>query len=202
MKANTTLFLLICAMLLSVSDVVAQWYEGTVMLNNRESLVGTMSFHGAEDLVRVKEGEKIKVYTAYQVNAVEYYDAALDVARRIESKQVIEENGRTYRRFFEVVLEGGINVVRRPTQHIGPQRKVDTYRSREDILLEQVNGYEYYTYIAGHLQKIKHFRAQLLPLLLQEHRSEMEKFLKENQIDTNLLSHNLMVINYFNQLEE
>lgn len=123
------------------------------MLNNQESVVGTMSFHGAEDLVRLKAGDKVKVYTAYQVNAVEYYDKGLDLARRIESKQVVGEDGRMYRRFFEVVLEGGVNVLRRPTQSIGSHRKVDTYRSREELLLEQVNGYEYYTYVAGDLRK-------------------------------------------------
>jgi hypothetical protein len=200
MKKQCTMILVLCLAVATCAPAWAKWYEGTVLIEGQTIFSGKIAYDSQRDFVQLQQANRVHVFTAYQAIAFQFYDPEMNLIRRFESKKVAGQQQYAYQQFFEIVLDGDIKVLRRPSNFTMTPKNEAT-RNRYDMLREQLQGYDYFTYIKGDLLKIKKFRKELLPLLVREHQNEMESFLKENRIDTNLISHNIMVINYFNQLE-
>jgi hypothetical protein len=95
---------------LAARDLV--WHDGSVVLASREVLTGKITMEAGFDLVLLRTADSCLVLPAHKVLSLYFYDADENINRKFVSLKE-SEDARAPRHFYEVVLYGKVNVVRR-----------------------------------------------------------------------------------------
>ncbi len=184
----------------SIQLVQAQgWHAGLLILPNNEQLETNILFDASTDLIQVQTGTTIKVYSARQVLAFQYFDPHTNVVRHYESHLYARNHARKTRMFFEVVVAGEMKVLRRFKSW--KQARSVTASHTDQLWYDSNNTYDYLVYTQNKFIPIKNFKKVILPQLLQEYGDALNAFMKKQQLTVFSQRGRLMVINRYNVLK-
>jgi hypothetical protein len=106
---KTILSILFLTLFIAAGDTRAQqWYDGAVVLSDQRVVIGAIS-RQSRDLILVKNAKGVAVYPAHRVTSFRYFDGPQNINRKFISGSTSQTGPL---RFFEVVVEGRINVLR------------------------------------------------------------------------------------------
>lgn len=107
------ILLFFAASLLVKAQEPSDWKEGVIVLNNNQVLNGSLFFAGFETvLFRTHKSELVSVFRAHNLQQIRFYDSSINVNRRFIIANGTEDHYQPSK-LFEVVLDGGISVIRR-----------------------------------------------------------------------------------------
>ena len=145
------------------------WYDGIVVLENKDILAGEVSYNDVQDIVSIRMDSKTFSYSAHQVQMFRYYIKSNKIHRIYYSISVKNKNGYQRNKFFEYIDHGAVSLYRR----INPSRRDKYVRVELDLapkkrmiryLREDINSHHYYYLDEGQVKEIRarEFRAEIL----------------------------------------
>lgn len=182
--------LLILCLLFTCSKLVAstEWNVGSIVLNSREVKAGELSVDARLNLVLFRNGDRVEVYAAHRIEAVQYFDPKTNVNRKFISV-VDAAVGSRVASLYEVVVSGEASVLRKPS-NIPHRRLSDGY------------DYSYYIRVNEVLYPIQSFRGKVYPVLISKAGSEFTASVQRQRMNPNQPSDAIRIIEYFNTLQE
>jgi hypothetical protein len=198
---NFELFILLALIFVYTNTIAKEkldWYEGKIELNNEEVFEGRVSYNSTFDIVSVflDEEEVIKSFSALQVKYFEYFDEEYEIVRKYESLTYQYSSLYKSRFFFEIVLEGGVILVRRPSNFN------QFYSLSKESLDENFGGFQYFVYMNNKFINLKRFKKQILPELLKDHRKEISLLIEKYDLSLNNKENQMILIDYYNFLSD
>jgi len=181
------LFLLLWVLATSLAARDLEWHDGSVVLASREVLTGKITMASGFDLVLLKTKDSCLVLPAHKVLSFYFYDADENINRKFVSLKENKE-ARAPRHFYEVVLYGKINVVRRP--------RFTSSRCTES----DAQDYVYFVQRENELMKLGQFKKEMYPSLVSS--AEMlSEFVSENKLDPADAAQAIRIIEYYNHTQ-
>ncbi|MGC3945231.1 MAG: hypothetical protein QM762_12085 [Chryseolinea sp.] len=196
MKTLSLLLLLFAAHWLPAQDV--KWNEGSVVLASGDVITGQVSMMAGRNVVLVKrsdvesslqkgvtsiERRGADVLAAHKVQSVFYYDKQANINRRFIARG--SEYSVPVIQLYEVVLQGSIDVLRRPRS---------LSNSPDD------GDFDYYVSNAGVIAPLWKFYKEVFPGLDDISRQHLTAFIKANGLRHADEANLIRVIGYYNQL--
>ncbi len=161
------------------------WYGGSVVLSSGKVITGEISVEPLHDIILVQDGDKRIVYPAHKVKSVFYYDSTANINRRLIS--VKESNPvRVHYRFFEVVVNGEVSLLRRQTA--------------KGTRLSDADDFQYSVYYKNELVPLRKFSRTIYPQLRKAVHPRLENFIAVNKLGTNTDVNSIRIIEYYNLL--
>jgi hypothetical protein len=177
------------------------WFEGTIVFDDLQVLEGLVSYDEQREVICFKKHEQVQAFSAAQVRNFRFFDTEMRILRRFETKKIYQEQDNYISKaFFEIVLDGEIEVVRRAKKTRHSVDNNSRIKTHIEIAQDQIRGYDYYIYFEGVVLELRNFKREILPLLMSTHRDEIAGYIKQHHINDGLLSHNIMLINYYNTI--
>lgn len=107
------ILLFFAANLLVRAQETGDWKEGVIVLSNNQVLNGSLFFTGFETvLFKTHDKELVSVFRAHDLQQIRFFDSLINVNRRFIIANGTEDHYQ-HSKLFEVVLDGGISVIRR-----------------------------------------------------------------------------------------
>lgn len=179
----------ICALLITIdSHAAASWFPGSVVLNDKQVLVGEISVESRYDIVLFRYQDKVDVYPAYKIESVRLYDADFHVNRKFISIRNPSSVFKSYQ-LYEIVVAGEISLLRK--------EEPDVIVAKED---HEALGYRYLIRYKGELSSLKKFRSRIFPKIRHIPGVEMASFIKTNKLNPNNESSAVLIIQYYNKM--
>lgn len=201
------MYLLFLPALLTVSSSVfaqlsnrtTDWYPGIVILNDKEIVKGEISYDYSHDIVMCKEGEVIQTFTPHQVHSFKYFDEEHNIFH--EYLTLSNEINPKYQQkaFYEVVLEGDVNFVRKRNRYPAYNAKEGYLSTRNARLNEHKVCYEYFIEYNDELIKSRRFKQEVLPLLKRNDQS-LRVYMKENHLKPHNIGDQIELVEYYNHI--
>lgn len=179
----------ICLLVLNFQLLQAQeleWFEGSVVLQNDEVRVGTISLEAAHDLILFQEGASRMVYPAHAINSIYFYDKAANINRRYIARK-INHGVQTSYQFYEIVISGDVSVLRR-------QKNIAFKKN------SNANDYNYFTLYKNQLTPLNKFEKEIYPQLRLSSNEEFEAFHSTYKPATNELVNSIQIIEFYNSI--
>jgi hypothetical protein len=174
--------LLVLTTQLAARDLV--WHDGSVVLASRKVLTGKITIESAFDLVLLRTGDSCMVLPAHKVLSLYFYDADENINRKFVSLKENDE-ARAPQHFYEVVLYGKVNVVRRL-----PFIKA---RSKE----ADAQDYVYFVQWENELIKLDRFKKDIYPAMLSSSGKMLGEFVSANRLDPADAAQAIRIIEYY-----
>lgn len=176
-----------------------QWYPGVIILDSDEIVKGDLSYDHASDLIMCRSNDKIKTFGPHQAVSFQYYDEKTNVLHKYEVFSIRQNSYYSRKSFFEVVVDGDINYIRK-------RNRYPVYQPREGYLTKRgMNSHEvafdYFVEVDGELIKSRKFNKEVLPQLLLNEQS-LESFMKEKRLRTYDIADQIVLLNYYNRKAE
>lgn len=143
-------FIIICLSLFSSAMADSGWYRGSVVLRNREVLVGEIQYTPAYDAVFIRNDGHVQAYNSNQIRSFYFFDAAEGVNRKFMSIDRTAEGKPSV--IMEVVIVGKVGVLR--AVHCPMKNAMPAARD-----------YDYYILTNHRLLALCRFRSKLYPSL-------------------------------------
>lgn len=174
--------LLVLTTPLAARDLV--WHDGSVVLASRKVLTGKITMEPGFDLVLLRTADSCLVLPAHKVLSLYFYDADENINRKFVSLKENEDT-RAPQHFYEVVLYGKVNVVRRlPFTSVG--------RAGSDA-----QDYLYFVQWENELVKLSQFKKYIYPSLLSAGET-LSEFVSANKLDPADAAQAIRIIEYYN----
>ncbi len=182
------------------------WYRGTVILAEGDSLSGDLQYDLQNDLLQINNGGSIKAYSARQLWSFSFYDPDRMADRRFFAIPYSVESNYKVPILFEIFTEGEVSLLAREklvTENI-PQYGYGGYGG-----LGRYGPYAYRTRIAhdyffgfadGRIKRFDGSKKDLL-FLLKDKSGEMKKLLNRNRFRYDDPRDLVQIINYYNSLK-
>ncbi|MCU0352985.1 MAG: hypothetical protein MUD08_04475 [Cytophagales bacterium] len=180
----------------------ALWHKGEIQLLDNQWLDGEVSYDVATDLLQVRKGSLVRVYTARQVNTFGYFDTKQNTMRRFVSLPQAENRfWRGRRQFYEIVLTGEMYLLRRPrnTRQPGMTHTVNVFT--DSPWYDSRNIYNYYVYRDKRFTPIRRFRKEIFPAMVREFSVPLQNYMREKDLDIFTQRGQFMLINQYNVLK-
>lgn len=168
---------------LSARDLV--WHDGSVVLASREVLTGKITMEPGFDLLLLRTGDSCLVLPAHKVLSLYFYDAEENINRKFAS---LKENDSPLapQHFYEVVLYGKVNVIRRLRQTKSRSTGLDAL------------DYVYFVQRENELTKLERFKKDIYPALLSASDERLTEFVSSNKLDPADAAQAIRIIEYYN----
>lgn len=181
---------LFCLLLLNTTllwSTSLQWYDGVIVLQNHQVLVGKLRVEQLCDVVLFHHPDSLQVtvFPAFRINAVNYFDALNNINRRFISWQ--QQNTVKATQLYEVVVTGKVWVLRR----------LNTYHSTPP----HDDEYTYYSKTKDELVELKKFGAAVYTQLDNLSGRQLSVYARSRRFDPYLPADAIQIIQYFNSLE-
>ncbi|GEM_PF-3010406 len=197
-RALTTIGLIIlCITTLSAKET---WYDGVIILNDNQVLTGKISHHEDEDLIQLKQDDKIFCFSAYQVTSFNYYDTSLDAIRRFLSIPYEDEYHRFADLFFELIIDDEVSLLRKKNPY-GYSTDFQTANTSYDQSSHK-NDYDYFFEYKGKVIPSNRFKKDLKPLLNLTLENEISGFIKDNGLSIHRTYDQVLIVRFFNKMTE
>lgn len=175
------------------------WYPGIVILDTDEIIKGELSYDYANDLVMCRSDEKIKTFGAHQAVSFQFYNEKENVFHKFKVFNVQHNSYYTQKGFFEIVLDGDVNYIRK-------RNRYPIYQQKDGYLVERtINPHElafdYFVEVNGKLTKARKFKKEVLPQLLLNEQS-LEAYMKEQRLKTYDIADQIVLLSYYNRLAD
>jgi hypothetical protein len=178
--------LLVLTTQLAARDLV--WHDGSVVLASRKVLTGKITIESGFDLVLLRTADSCLVLPAHKVLSLYFYDAGENINRKFVSLKE-NEDARAPQHFYEVVLYGKVNVVRR----------LPFTRSRSKGADAQ--DYVYFVQWENALTKLDRFKKEIYPSLLSSSGKMLMEFVSANKLDPTDAAQAIRIIEYYNHTQ-
>lgn len=177
----------------------SEWYPGVIILESEEIVKGELSYDHASDLIMCRADDRIKTFGPHQAESFQYYDEKTNVLHKYEVFSIRQNSYYNRKSFFEVVIDGDINYIRK-------RNRYPVYQPRDGYLVERgMNAHEvafdYYVEVDGELIKSRRFNKEVLPQLMLNEQS-LESFMKEKRLRTYDIADQIVLLNYYNRQAE
>lgn len=180
-----------------LSNRATDWHPGLVILNNHEIVKGDISYDYAYDLVMCKEGDKIQTFTTHQASSFKYFDAESNLFHEyvaLSNKITPEYQQKS---FYEVVLEGDINYVRKRNRFPAYHPKDGYLATRNAQMNEHKVCYEYFVQYKDELIKSRRFKQEVLPIMKSKEYS-IDAYMRANNLRTYNIGDQIELVEYYN----
>ena len=179
------------------------WYPGLVVLQSVETVHGQVQYDHHIEVVQCKSGEVTRAFTAAQVKYFRFQDADSPTDRKFVPLVYNPKSLYPRTAFFEVVSKGEFTVLRRHSswKHLTGNPK---FMQVPDGLgfSNTIIGFDYFLQQGNEVQRIKNFRKELFPKMMQEYDEEISQFVKANHLKLFTLAGQIIVIQYYNFLKD
>lgn len=125
------------------------------------------------------------VLPAHRVRSFRYFDSRSNINR-----QFISLHNQSIFRFFEVVIFGEAQILRRVKRGIDPNNADEGY------------DYDFYCLFRNELSELKRFEQVVLPLFSLNHEQELHDFIKQEKLHMKDVRSIFSVVKKFNQLNK
>lgn len=159
------------------------WHQGTVVLTDREVVVGEIARMSFDLLLYRSADGTVTSYPAHKVKSFRYYDEAEDINRNFVSVARKSGSQKTYK-YYESVVSGKISVLR--IQHFFAQSIDET----------QPGNFSFYIAQEHVVRPMRSFRRKFFPKICQE---LDDKLISHRGLDPNTKYGVLSLIMLYNQ---
>ncbi len=177
------------------------WYRGTVILAEGDSLGGELQYDLQNDLVQINTGGSIKAYSARQLWSFSFYDPDRMADRRFYAIPYSVEANYKVPVLFEIFTEGEVSLLAREklvTENI-PRYGYGgygTYAYRTRLAHDY-----YFGFANGTIKRYDGSKKDLL-YLLKDKSGEIKRFVNENRVRYDDPRDLVEIINYYNSLKQ
>ncbi len=182
-----------------ISNSSTDWNSGIVILNNKEIVKGAISYDYARDIVMCKENETIRTFSPHQVSSFKYFDEAESLFHDFVTLGVEVHPSYQHIAFYELVLEGDINYVRKRNRFPAIQAKEGYLALQNSQLNEHKVCYEYFVHYNDQLIKARRFKKEVLPLMKSKEKS-IQAFMKANHLRPYDIGDQIELVEYYNDI--
>jgi hypothetical protein len=181
--------LIFCTVLLSFGHFFSNgqplpnWKKGTVVLSNHSVFTGEVSYQYLQDIVLFRSEEELAVLSAPRVEFFRFYDELANINRQFVCLKVEERRFK----FFEVVLQGQIKVLRCPKRW-SPSAK------------DEIDDFSYFTWDGANLEGIGKFRARVYPKLIENEPVALKSFITDSRLNPGEMKSAILIIKAYNHI--
>jgi hypothetical protein len=180
------ILLFFAASLMVSAQETDDWKEGIIVLRNNQVLNGSLFFTGFETvLFKTHNRELVSVFRAHDLQQIRFYDSIINVNRRFIIANGIEDFYQDSR-LFEVVLDGGISVIRRlPIE------------SESMMQITYALAYDYFIKVDLDIIPLSKFRDRYYPSLLKNCFG-LNTFVAAQKLNPNVQADAIRIIKFCN----
>ncbi len=193
---NITLLLICTSAIAQIDSHLHDWYPGIVILDSDEIAKGDLSYDPASDLIMCRTGDKIKTFGPQQAVSFQYYDPETNVLHKFEVFDVQYNSAYSRKSFFEIVLDGDINYIRKRNRYPIYQPR-DGYLAERNITHHEL-AFDYFVELDGQLIKSRKFKKEVLPQLLLNEQS-LESYMNEKRLKVYNIRDQILLLSYYNR---
>ncbi len=102
---TTWCFFLFTQIVVGQTAQLDKWYDGYLVLTNRDTLEGKINYLSDSDIIRLKQGEVTKTYTPLKLRFVHYYDQYLKRDRNLVVYKYKKISDYAVPTLFEVMID-------------------------------------------------------------------------------------------------
>ena len=178
-----------------------QWFKGTVIFNNDESLHAEMHLNQELGLLMVKSDEHIRTFPAFKFKYVEYFDTEYGEPRYFMSIFKRKTPSISEHSVFEIVVFGRYLVLRKELPSFGQLTEPFSNTLEKDEY-EKVENFIYYVYDGDRMLKLQHVNRRKMKMLTQRYDRDIEQYIQKNQIHYRDSYSKIKVLAYYNALAQ
>ena len=182
----------------------AVWYTGQLVLWDKTSLEGDLSYNWSAEMVSLRQADgRIRTFSAHQVSEFGWFDYSLHKYRNFMSLVKPVDKIRTDQAFFEVCLDGPLTVVRQLRQRHGFLKTLfshPTYTNDKPTLAKNDEFFTYFVYDAGQLLKLDRYYIDIYEPLMMNYNREIQQYVQKHNINDRTIPGRLVLINHYNWL--
>ncbi len=143
----------------------SEWHQGVIVTRDNEVLQCEFKMEWRYDALIVREGKGSRLYPAHRIRSFRYYDREKNINRKFTIAESVKK-GLRRQRFFEIVADGELQVLRNLKTYRGAYHdKTDYEPNRLISLSEEANAYHYFVRAEGKWYTLRQFRRKVLPSL-------------------------------------
>jgi hypothetical protein len=178
------------------------WYRGEVVFNSEATLRGEVRYDWRAGVVQYRRDGRVQAFGPHWLQSFAFFDVQLNAIRRFQALPSGAEGRQPGKTFFEVVLNGPLQLVRRASPTIGFGVPAGLLPAEDASLAFQLSGYSYFVHTDGRLVPITRFRRELWPAMTARFGPELKQFMKRYGVSRRTLPGKLRLINQFNVLQD
>lgn len=161
------------------------WYEGSVVLETREVLVGEIAMESNHDLVLFRVNNSVMVYRAHKIQSLQFYDTETNINRKFISLWEVSGMLRECH-LYETVVRGEVNILRREKGLIKAVSDADDF--------------VYYVQYNEMVYSLHTFRHNVYPSMVMKGGSKLSSFVSDNNLNPNKSTNAIEIVMYYNKL--
>jgi hypothetical protein len=187
MESKALLFFVAFIFFSSLACCADDWYAGSLVLRSGKVLRGEISVRYEYDVLLFRLGHEDMVYPAHKIHSFTISDDDAETRRSFVSLQ-LSIGPATVFRFYEVVLDGELSVLRR--------QRVVWY----SIHLDE-DTYDYFVKSGRDVTSIQMFKRKVLPGMLREPENKLSSYVRKYRLSKHKLPDLIRIINQHNMLQ-
>lgn len=179
------------------------WNQGVIVLLSGEIIRGDLQYDQHQEVVQCRAGETTQAYTALRVKYFRFLDQQMGIERKFIPVAYNPTSDYKHDAFFEVVSDGPITLLRKHSRwkhlagnpgfmHVNPELGFSN----------QVIGFDYYVQQPAGLKRVKNFRKEFFPAIMQEYGDQVNQFVRQNQLKLFMMASQIIVVQYYNYLKD
>ncbi len=159
-----------------------KWYQGSVVLNNQQVIVGDISIYPTHHVIMFRTEKGITTFPAAKIESLFFYDAAANINRKFISRTEPGQ-GFSKHQLYEVVLSGTIPVLRK---QIAMAQSTD-----------QANDFDYFLLYGNEMIELRKFKRLVYPQIRKQSK-ELLTFVKKDKLDPAQPANVIKIIRQYN----
>lgn len=201
-------FGILCGLLIFFqAGAEGKWHQGVVILKTDKVLTGEVNYNGQLSIIRLKDGDRIKSFSAFQVAAFNFHDEELGLVRKFISIPFKLSDSRFSDTFFEQIIKGEVSLLRKKksfhneTPHTEDQVYSVNGYTINNFQYQHAMSFDYYFEKDGHVVHSDRFKRMLLPVLISPD-SELSRFIDEKRLNVHKVYDQILIVKHYNELRK
>ncbi|RYC71860.1 MULTISPECIES: hypothetical protein [Spirosoma] len=178
------------------------WSTGELQLANGTLLKGELNYNWKAEIVRYRQGDVVKAYSALQVSNFRYFDTNQNTLRKFVSVLYPFKSKQVRPQFAEECTAGPLTVYRqlRPTREM--LRIGNSIATEADPeLVKNMDNFEYFVVDGQDVVRLRDFSRTLWPRMCDEFGQALQQYVIKRDLNVNTTLTRLLLINHYNYLK-
>ncbi len=171
----------------------SDWFEGVIVLENHEVLLGELKIEAAYSLVQLKNSGSIRCIHAREIEQIKIHDTSINSVRTIIS--VRSENPEKSSAFYELIVRGEVNLLASYNDYRQFAQSDITKQKETPVLPDDM---QFYYFDGKTLISSRCFRKEVFPVLLKLTKDHLEDFILQNRIQIDVPADQIRLLKQFN----
>lgn len=176
-------------------EVSLDLHPGLVITQDQEVIRGRIKVFFDSNIVLCQADSITRTFTPIQLSFAQYYDETLGINREFTS--ILKAVNLPQPSFFELVIKGDLVLLSRTRWVDGIS--VVSEGNQVSFSSEGRNANDYYVYNHSEIRLLRSYRLDLFPFLRSK-RTEVRKYIRQQNLSTGLLSDQIKIMEYYNSL--